>query len=172
MKRLLAVALLFAPMLLASQALSVGTVTLTLGTSKASTLRALYDAGYTVDSVQGFVFEHTPESSYQPLGGVGFTANRLTFISRVWTPRRFTEADVGQAILGALRTLTHGDTAVTCRIRNAGGEAPGVAEQSFAISCGAGRTVLLSFVRDSEHSLGGSLAVQERLGWADAVTPR
>ena len=172
MKRLLAVALLFAPVLLSSQSLYVGAVPLALGMSKASALRTLQKAGYTVDSVDGFVFEHTPGSLYHMIGGVGFTANRLSFISRDWTPRQFTEADLGQAIMGALRTLTHSDAVEMCRIHNTGGEAPGVVGQSFSISCGAGHTVLLSFVRDSEHLPGGSLTIQERLGWADPMTPR
>jgi hypothetical protein len=90
------------------ETIELGSVELHLGEQKADVLARLVTAGYTTQPLSGdgnsFAVLRQQDKTWQFFGSLAFTAGRLTFISKDWTPTS-SAYDLANAIFFATKNL-------------------------------------------------------------------
>ena len=121
------------------ESIELGSVELYLGEPKADVLARLVTAGYTTHPMGGdansfSVLGQKPDKTWALLGTFGFTAGRLTFVSKHWTPAVKSDYDLAKAIFFATKNMNdRGCRLVTLDPKE--NDQPGVQVRAMSLSC-------------------------------------
>lgn len=149
--------------------ITMGAVTLSLGSSRDETLTRLRQH-YRVDSLraldQWMIFERTTDG-VDPLGSIIFQRGRLIRVTRSWNPRGAPgdAIEAVRAVMGALAQL-ESNAPVRCTVAEGTTRNPGGRVDEVTLRCGD-RQIAIAIVRVDGRD---HISISEVLG-PDTVTP-